>query len=253
MTLNRIFKVLEKLIADNSPNILTGFGVAGVATTAFLTGKATFRAADLIAKETREARRSTGDTGFEFHNKYKVKLVWKEYIPAIGTGIFTVASVIAANRIGTRRAAAMAAAYSISEKAFGEYREKVVERLGEKKEIDIRDDIAQDRVNRGSKEIVVIGPGNILCFDSMTGRYFESTMETLRKAQNDLNHQILHDSYATLHDFYKLIGLPPTKYSQEVGWTDANLLDIQFSTCLSADNRPCISIDYSSYPVRDYY
>lgn len=256
MNLTNLHKHVGKFIVDNSPTILTGLGIAGVVTTAFLTGKATFKAADLIAKETEEARRSTGDSNFEFNNKYKAKLIWKLYIPPVGMGVLTITSIIFANRIGTRRAAAMAAAYSMSERAFAEYREKVADHMGKKKESAVRDDIAQDHVARNpvsTNEVIITGAGSVLCYDTITGRYFQSDMETLRKAQNDINHQLLHDMYATLDDFYKIIGLKSTKFSSEVGWTSDNMLELRFSATLSDDSKPCIAIEYSSYPIRDYY
>lgn len=246
MSLSELAKRAEKFLADNSPTILTAVGVTGTITTAFLTGRATFRAAEILRLE----REAEPDITW----KDEIRLVWHLYIPAAGTLTFTIASIIFANRIGMRRAAAMAAAYSVSERAFAEYKEKVVERIGKQRETNIRDEIAQERIDRTiSKEVIMTDGGSVLCFDTMSGRYFESDMERIRKAQNDINYQILNDTYATLHDFYNFIGLPPTRYSNEVGWGSTKLLEIQFSTCLSENNRPCISIDYSSYPIRDYY
>lgn len=237
-------KRAEKLLIDNSPLILTGLGAAGTIATALFTGRASFKAADILAKE-----------DADLPLKEKAKLTWKLYIPAVTTGAITVTAIILANRIGTRRAAALAAAYSLSEKAFAEYKDKVIEKLGERKEEAVRAEIAQDRIDKHtpSGQVIISGNGDVLCYDEISGRYFMSDMEKLRRVQNDLNHTILHYMYASLHDFYESIGLPPTKYSSEVGWTNDAMLDMKFSTCLSEDNRPCISIGYVTYPVRDYY
>ena len=104
-----------------------------------------------------------------------------------------------------------------------------------------------------SSEIIIANGGTVLCYDELSGRYFESDVETIRKAENDINAAILSYMYASLHDLYVALNLPPTPYSSEVGWTSTNLLEFKFSTCLSEDNRPCISLGYSTYPVRDYY
>lgn len=254
MTLSLLVKRAEKLVVDNSPVILSGIGIAGTITTALFAGRASFKAAQVIAEEEREARESTGDEGYTCHNRRKFDLTWKLYIPAIGTGVLTVASIIAANRIGTRRAAAIAAAYSLSERAFSEYKEKVIETIGQNKEQRVRDDLAQDRVDRNPvKEVIITGAGDVLCYDSITGRYFQSNVEALRKAQNDINAQILSDMYASLSDFYHVIGLPSTTYSNEVGWNSNTLLELKFSTVLSEDGRPCISLEYQVYPIRDYF
>lgn len=256
MSLLDLVKRAEKLAVDNSPVLLAGIGVAGTITTALFAGRASFKAAQIIAEEEREARESTGDEGYTCNTKRKVELTWTFYIPAIGTGVLTVACIIAANRIGMRRAAAMAAAYSLSEKAFVEYKEKVIEKLGESKEQKIRDEVAQDQVNRNpvsTREIYITGNGDVLCHDSITGRYFESNIEALRKAQNDINKQILDDYYASLSDLYNVIGLPTTKYSNEVGWNSDTQLELKFATVLSEDGRPCVSLEFEVYPIRDYF
>lgn len=251
MTLSNIAHKAEKIISDNSPLILTGIAVTGTITTALLAGRASFKAAQILADDLHY--REPGD---EATPRDKLEMTWKLYIPAVGAGVTTVICIIASNRIGTRRAAAMAAAYSISEKAFAEYKDKVVERLGDAKEQKIRDEIAQDQVNRNpvsTREVIITGNGDVLCYDSITGRYFQSNVESLRKAQNDVNHQILMNMYASLNDFYQEIGLPVTPYSNEVGWNADNLLELKFSTVLSEDGRPCISVNYAISPIRDYF
>src|SRR5690349_16488674 len=145
MNLPLIFKRAEKLAIDNSPALLTAIGVAGTLSTAYLVGKASFKAAALIEQE--QARLNLFEKSHPLENKEKLQLVWKEYAPAIATGALTISCIIGANRIGSKRAAAMAAAYSLSEKAYAEYRDKVVEKIGEKKEQAARDELAQDRVN----------------------------------------------------------------------------------------------------------
>lgn len=249
MTLSSIAHKAEKIIADNSPLILSGIAVTGAITTAVLAGRASFKAAQVLDREERIA-------GEQLPPRDKLEMTWHLYIPAVGTGVMTVICIIAANRIGNRRAAAMAAAYSISEKAFSEYKEKVIEKIGENKEQKVRDEIAQDQVNRNpvsTREVIITGNGDVLCYDSITGRYFQSNVESLRKAMNDTNHQIINDMYASLNDFYTRIGLPMTPYASEVGWNADRLLELQFSTVLSEDGRPCISVNYPLSPIRDYF
>lgn len=252
MTLTRLAKQGEKFVADNSPAILTGMGVVGVVSTALLTGKATFKAAELIRE------REFGDNADRVNvleTKDRALLVWRLYIPAASTGLLTATAIIGANRIGTRRAAVMAAAYSMSEKAFTEYKDKVVEKIGENKERDIRDSVAQDRVARNpvdNQQVIVTGGGEVLCYDTWTGRYFQSSMEALKKAQNDVNYQVLNNYYASLSDFYDKVGLSRTKNSDDFGWNSDDLLELYFSTTMSDDDRPCISVDFRVEPIRGY-
>lgn len=247
MVTNRLVTQAIKLLSDNAPTILTAMGVTGTVMTAYLTGRASVKAVEIIREESEVQ---------ELDPKEKVLLTWKEFIPPLAVGALTVSCIIGVNRIGMRRTAAIAAAYSLSEKAFDEYRNKVAERFSESKEQRLRDDIAQDQVRARpvqSSEVIFTGSGDVLCYDSITGRYFTSDVETIRKAQNDINYQILNNMYASLHDFYKKIGLPGTPYSHEVGWNLDNLLDVKFSAVIADDGRPCISINYGFSPSRAYH
>lgn len=246
--LGDIFKRAGKLITDNSPVLLTAVGVTGTLTTAYLTGRAAFKAARIL--EENEIRNDP------LLPKEKVALTWKLYIPAAASALLTVSAIMCANRVGSRRAAALAVAYSLSERGFEEYKSKIIEKLGAKKEQTFRDEMAQERVDRdpvGNKEVIILGEGSQLCYESYTGRYFLCDMESLRKAMNDINAQVISDSYASLSDLYDLIGLPHTTNSDEVGWNSDKLLELKFSAVISEGGRPCISIDFAVAPVRHYY
>lgn len=250
MILTDLSKKLSKVTIDNSPQILTAIGVAGVIGTAVLSSKATWKAQQyLVTKDGFEVWTDPS----EYSSKEKVKMVWKLYLPAIATGTATVVCIVIANRIGSRRAAALAIAYGLTEKAYDEYRDKVVEKFGEAQEQKVRDEIAQDQINQKTldKEIVLVGP-EVLCFETLSGRYFSSDLETIRRAVNDINFMIIKNMYATLGEFYDLVGLPDTDISDEVGWNTDNLMDVRYSTVLAKDGRPCISISYNYTPVRTF-
>lgn len=242
---------MGKFAIDNSPSILTAFAVTGAVTTAVLAGRASFEAAQIIALQ-EGIEGVSGDPKQRL--KDRVRLAAPLYIPAISAGVVTVACIIGANQIGNRRAAAMAAAYGLSEKAFTEYRDKVVEKIGEKKERAIVDEVAQDRVNANppNKEIIILS-GDVLCRDDFSGRYFTSSAEKIKAAQNEINHQVLNDYYASLSDFYHKLGLRSTAISDQVGWNCDKMLEIIFSTVLSEDERPCLSVGFRTSPIRDFY
>ena len=241
-----------KLTSDNSPVILTALGVAGTITTAVLTGRASFKAAGII--QDKQLAFDLAGHGRELEPREKFESVWKIYIPPASTAVLTIACIILANRIGTRRAAALAAAYAISEKAFEEYKVKVAEKIGQKREQAVRDELAQERVTADpSSKMVVIASNKVLFYDAYTGRYFESDMETVRKAVNDTNHQVLNDFYASLSDFYDRIGLTKTELSEEMGWNTDKLLELDYSAVLADDGRPCISISFNIAPIRGYH
>jgi len=249
MSFSDIFKRLGRFTADNSPTILTALGAAGAVTTAVLAGKATMKVSRILYdKEQFEPR--------ELTRLDKLKIAWPHYIPAIGVGCMTVGCIIMANGISTRRAAGLATAFALSERAFDEYKDKVVEKLGDSKERDLRDEIAQDRITKTSNlgDTIIVGEGSVLCFENFTGRYFLSSMEELKRAQNNVNYKVLNDNYASLTDLYNEIdGLARTSYSDEVGWNTDRLLELVFSATITEGGKPCIVVDYHVSPIREYF
>lgn len=229
----------------NSPTILTVAAVCGVGATAYLTARGTIKAAEAIH-------------GFESEHgiptepreraKQHVQVAWRCYVPAATTAAATVACVVGVHRVGVGRAIAAQASLVIAERSFSEYRNKVVEEYGQRKDDSIRSDIAKDRVaaiEPPSQQVLLTGPGNILSLELYTGRYFASDMETLRRAQNTLNEMLIRHDYATLDDFYHIIGLRPTTTSSQLGWKSTKLMDLHFTSALSTDGRPCIAFEYN--------
>jgi hypothetical protein len=161
-----------------------------------------------------------------------------------------------ANRIAGKQAAALAAAYSVSERALAEYREKVIEKIGESKETDIRDSVAEARMRKqpvNSREIIIAGTGEVLCFDILSGRYFQSSIEEIKKAENETNFEILNFMHASLSFFYDKIGLPPTGFSDLMGFNTNHQCQVRFSAQMSSDDRPCMAIDFLVDPIHNYH
>lgn len=251
MNISQFVRQVEKFAIDNSPLILTAIGVTGTITTAILTGKACWKASRVVAES--EAVFGLPENRREAF-KVTARETWPHFIPPLATAALTVSAIIMANRVGTRRAAAMAAAYSISERAFEEYRDKVVEKLGPNKEKAARDEIASDRIrNNPPSGEIIIATNEVLCYDLYSGRYFKSSMESLKKAQNDLNYKLLNHQYASLNDYYNMLGLDNVKVGEEVGWNCDKQMDVHYSTTMSDDEKPCITIDFYVEPVRDYF
>jgi hypothetical protein len=246
VTFKTILQAAEKFVTDNSPGILTGLGVAGTVTTAVLTGRAMIQADYLFRKE--ESVKQV-----DLSRKEIVNLVWKEFIPPAVSGATTIACIIAANQIGTRRTAAIAAAFKLSEQLTEEYKERVTKALGIQKEEKVRAELATDRMAQtpGSGLIVVAGSEAIF-FDEMSGRYFKNDIESVRKAVNEINHNINNYYSASLTDFYEMIGLKKTQFSDDIGWNTDELLDVKYAATLIEDGKPAISISYNKTPIRGY-
>lgn len=252
MDFGMLLRRAGKTVSDNSPAILTASAVVGVFATAYLTGRATIKAIELI----REDEAVGGTAGDPLQRlRERAHLTWREFIPPVTIGACTIACVVFANRIEARRTAAALAAFALSEKAFDHYKEKVVEKIGENKERKYRDEIAQERVSREPclEDAILLEDGvSVLCMDLYTGRPFLSDMESLRRAENDINFQVNHNFYASLSDFYERIGLPRTTMSDDFGWNADRLLELEFSHALTPTGKPCLTIDFRVAPIRGY-
>lgn len=231
--------VTQHFLKANSPSILAGVGVTGTLLTAYLTGKASFQAARTIDNAERKQAKV-------LEPKDKVDLVWKFYIPAAVSGGVTVSAIIVGTAVGTRRTAALAAAYSLSTNAFTEYRDKVREEIGERKEHLLNAQTAQDELVRNPPSgNIIVSSGQVMCYERFTGRYFESSMEALRRAENKINAKLNREMYAYLSDFYDLVGLDDTSASQNLGWTSDRLLELEITSSIAPDGTPCLCIEYN--------
>jgi hypothetical protein len=256
VNIGAIVKRAQKATADNAPTILTALGVTGLVTTAVLTGKASFKAGKIIHERNESTKNSLGDLSHEINmtSREMAELTWKLYIPAAATGAVTIACIVSANHISTRRTAALASAYSITQEAFREYREKIVEKVGEKKEQQARDEIAQESVSKNPPpSTLIIADDKVLCKDLYSGRYFQSTLEDIKAAVNYINFQINNDNYASLTDFWERIGLEKTSDSDEIGWNNDGLLEVLFGSALTAKNTPCVTVEFRTEPIRKFY
>ena len=254
LNLSRIISQTKKIIFDRSPEILTGIGIAGMITTTILAVKATPKAIKLIEKDSMENH--DGDPN-AYSKKEAIKSCWKCYIPSAISGVASVACLIGASSVNLRRNTALATAYKLSEAALSEYKDKVIETVGEHKETVIRDKVSEEKIKNNpvsKNNIIVTNDGDTLCFDPMSSRYFYSTIDKIQKAENELNSNILNGmlGYASLNDFYDELNLDRTEIGDLVGWNSENRLKIRISAQVADNGKPSIVIDYVVRPYPNY-
>jgi len=247
-----MFSKIRPFFDKNSTVILTSMIVTGIGTTIYLSVRPTAKALQLISEE--EYERSPHQielTKFEV-----VKLVYPLYIPAVVMGSLTIAGVIYLNSIHTRRNAALATAYSISEVVLKEYQDKLLETLGEKKAQKFKDEIYKDRLDKNplsNNTVIFTGKGETLCYDSFSGRYFKSDIESIRQKRNELNEVLLCDGYLSLNDLFYALGLENVKMGEDLGWhIDDGQIKFNFSSQLAEGGVPCLVVDYDLSPKFKY-
>ena len=249
--LKRTIKSVERVLTKYSPGILTGIGITGMIGATFMAVKATPKALYLIETKKEEAEVE------ELTSVETIKTCWKCYIPAALTTVVSAVCLIGASTVSAKRNAALATAYSISEAALREYQEKVVEVIGEKKEKVVRDAVAKDQIERDpvtkSEVVIIDSNSNTLCYEPLSGRYFKSTIDKIKKAEIKLDRQMIQEMYVSLNDFYWEIGLDGTDLGDKMGWNlSKGYMDLSFSSQLADDGTPCAVIVYGIPPVYDY-
>lgn len=248
--ISKIINEIQKAVIKHSPEILTGLGIAGMITTTVLAVKATPKALDLINDRKDELETE------KLPPIEAVKTAWKCYIPAAVTCATSTACLIGASSVHLKRNAALATAYKLSESAISEYKDAVIDKLGEKKEQTIRDKVAEEKMKKNpvsSSEVFITEKGNTLCYDTISGRYFKSDIDRIKRAENAINKQLLDEMYVSLNDLYDELDLDHTKLGDELGWKiDDGLVELYFSSQLADDGTPCVVMDFTRAPKYNF-
>ena len=266
----KVFKTIKAGTIKHSPEILTGVGIAGMITTTVLAVKATPKALMLIDSKKQEIFDELDPSEVPGNNtNYKdlqlkpievVKVAWKLYIPAAVTCVASVTCLIGASSVNAKRNAALATAYELSKTALADYKEKVVETVGEKKEGIIREKVAQKKVDENpptKSEVIITGSGDVLFLEPVSMRYFKSDIENIRKIINDLNYRLTAgmEEYISLSELYDEIGLSHTAQSDDIGWNiyRDGQINIDFPATKTEKGEPCLMLEYNVEPRYDYH
>ena len=252
---SKFMKDIQNGVSKHSPEILMGFGIAGMFTTVVLAVKATPKALEQIEEKKDELGVD------ELTPVETVKAAWKPYVPAAITGTVATACLIGSNSINAKRNAALATAYQISTKALADYKEKVVETIGEKKEKAIRDKVAQKKVDDvppASSSVYSTGKGETLHYDPQFEQYFRCNVNAIDMAVNRLNERMVsgQTEYISVNDFYDELGVKRIGMGEQLGWNIGRdgLIRIDHSHAMITETgEPCVVVTYEVAPTYDYF
>lgn len=226
-----------------SPEILTTVGVAGVVVSTVMVARATLKLEPVVDKiqydvaQVKDLRNSDHyDSDVEYNKDLGraylhggINLV-KLYGPAVTMSAASLASIVAAHGIMRRRNVALVAAYKAVESAFGEYRKRVVEELGEDKDYELYHGITTEQqvdAATGKKVDVKVlkDPSKIsqyaVFFDEGNPNYeanAEYNKVFLRAQQNYLNDRLQAKGHVVLNEVYRALGFEDTSAGAVVGW-----------------------------------
>ena len=248
--MNNLLSYSKMFVKKNASTILTVVGSAGVVATAVLAVKATPKAMRVLEEAKEEKQEDL--TVLE-----KVQIAGPAYIPAIVTGVATVACIFGANILNQRQQAALMSAYALLDNSYKEYRAKVMELYGEDADANVKAEVAKDKYQ---KQCVVVSEGKHLYYDSYSERYFEATPEQIMKAEYAVNKKLQFNDCLFLNDFYELVGLEPTDYGNYLGWSLTELIECTWFSwwelsrqkVFLEDDLECTILNFSLDPNFDF-
>lgn len=164
----------------------------------------------------------------------------KLYGPSVLLGAASVSCILASVNILHKRNAALAAAYTIVDKSFKEYRGRVIERFGKEldrelkyniksKEVEIEETVVDEDGNeRVEKKKVTVqvseGPNHnhlTRCFDETNPNWTKSPEQNfifLHQQQSYASRLLRERGVLTMNDVYELLGFERSAAGQLVGW-----------------------------------
>ena len=217
--------------------------------------------APIVKDRLNDLHRELGESDEEISKKKVIfeesKVVLKTYAPAIISGGVSCACILGSYHISSKRTAALATAYELANSSLIEYQRKVVEKLGEKKEAEIRHEMHEEEVQ---KSVVPDQYRNELAYtDGLTvfkdfcGRYFRSNMEIVRKAEKTITERLMTEMEVPLNDFYWELGLAPTEVGDYLHFSVDHGIDVVTDPIRNTDGNTITYLDFLSRPEAKHY
>lgn len=160
-----------------------------------------------------------------------VRDIVKLYLPAIGLGVVSVVLLVGGHKIMKNRLMALNMAYTALTTAYDSYRQRVREEVGEDKERDIysgKKTVELTETNSKGKEVKKKGQVQTLPMDPYArlfdecNPWWEKDAERnkffLSMQQSKANDYLNRHGHIFLNDVYRMLGFPPTKEGQLIGW-----------------------------------
>jgi hypothetical protein len=236
-------------VRKHSPVILFSAGVVGVVTTVVLASRATLRLDEILDQA--EELTEKAEAALEMHSsEYSeadfrrdillirlkaVGRVAKIYAPAVIVGTLSIAALTGSHVTLTRRNVALTAAYAGLDRAFRQYRDRIVAELGEDKERELRYDLVDVEIEQKTPDGTVTRIGKqrgpkgysqyAMLFDEGNKNWSPEHMYNSYFIQNQqayANHKLKAKGHVFLNEVYDMLGLPRTRAGCIVGWVDGS-------------------------------
>lgn len=265
-------------LGKHSPEILMVVGAVGAVTSTVMACKATLKVNDILAAH--DATVATihdvqeGKVQIKAGEEYTEEDVKKDltttyvqtglkiaklYAPAVILGMLSIGCMFGSNHILQKRNAALTAAYVTLDKAFGDYKERVTERFGERVQTELEHGIKAVEVENkvinedGTEETIKSYVDEVdgahspydLIFDEMIDEWQPDAQYNkwhLSQVEDAATRRLRTQGYLFLNDVYRMIGrynsgeMIVKPEGQIVGWLyDPNNENLQNCVKLGLD------------------
>lgn len=235
----------------HSPTLLFGVGVIGMVTTVALACRATLKMEELIGEAEEKDKKidaalELGDDKYTEEDAKKDGILVKTqtaakiakiYAPAVAVGLVSIGAFTGSHIVLNRRNAALTAAYGVVDKAFREYRGRVIDEHGKEKDqeyrfgsverevaVDTDEGTAVKTVKGADPKFAKESGGRSMyavCFDESNRNWrsdWNYNQMFLRSQQQYANDRFNRDGFLFLNDVYEMLGYQRTSFGQVVGW-----------------------------------
>lgn len=244
INISSALRTAQTVIVANSPVLLVGTAVAGVVATGVLAARGGYKARGIIEDFEATEERETSI-------QEKAKLTWLCYAAPALTGASAIASVAGVHTIHTKRHAALAGLYAVTQTKLDDFKDEVEKVITPKKAQDVNNAVAQKQVDRNgfdSSEVIITDAGTELCYDEFSGRWFLGSMNKIESAIVEANRGLNEDEL-TLNQFYDNLGLKAIAVGTDHGWPGGTLLEARFGSVMTPDGKPAISFWFDTPPM----
>ena len=253
---SKVMKKIGKAVIDNAPKILTGISIVNSVASVIFAVKGTVVAVRII--DDRNAKIEKGEIPKPERPKWEnVKAVWKCYVPTLACLTVSIGTSVKGMEISTARTAVATTACKLTEQAFEEYRNETINKIGEEKEKEIRQDIAkrnaEESHENAQKTLIISSYDKVLIFDDITGQLFWDTPEGVKNAINHINYELSHGyrDYISVMEYADTLGLE--SHDEERGWNICDgMLELIFEPDTTKEGRPCLRLSTTNKPYSGY-
>jgi len=240
------------LLKKHSPDILFGLGITGMVGSAVMASKASVKFNDV--KKTRNDIILEGLAGLEIDDVDAESVEYKQtvgklymrgsaeyvklYAPAVSLGLASIVVLFVGHQKTKQRVASAMAAYAIVDKAYGQYRERVVEKYCEETDNTFRFGKPEKRSysvedEAGKKSKVKNRVWTLNDESSAYARFFDEfsivwrkeaslNLYFLKTQQAYFNDLLITRGHVFLNEVWDALGIPRTKAGALVGWVIKN-------------------------------